>query len=119
MNWTTFLLNQFLIDCEEVQDKGTKFHCSWILIIIILLAWREPDDNQFLGIKAKPLLATHYQNLWYTTDKACQMDTNFAFYIYMEMIRDNIYQTPCILPQVVEIYKIVAHFKARRHHMYA
>jgi hypothetical protein len=23
MNWETFLLNQFLIDCEEAQDKGT------------------------------------------------------------------------------------------------
>jgi hypothetical protein len=46
------------------------------------------------------------------------MDTNVAFYIYKETIRDNIERTPCILPQVVEAYKEVAHFKAGHHHMY-
>jgi glutamate synthase domain-containing protein 2 len=24
MNWATFLVNQFLMDCREAQDKGTN-----------------------------------------------------------------------------------------------
>ena len=47
MNWLTFLLNQFLIDCEEAQDKGTEFHYSWLLILIALSMWMEPDDTIF------------------------------------------------------------------------
>jgi hypothetical protein len=94
MNWETFLLNQFLIDCEEVQDKGTEFHYSWLLILIaVLSSWREPDDSQFLGVKEKPCLAMWYQNLWYTTHKVRQMDSNVTFYIYKETIRDNIKDT--------------------------
>jgi hypothetical protein len=98
MNWETFLLNQFLIDCEEAQDKGTEFHYAWLLILIALSSWREPDDTQFLGVKEKPCLAAWYQNLWYTTHKARQMDNNVAFYIYKETIRDNIERTPHIPP---------------------
>jgi hypothetical protein len=26
MNWATFLVNQFLTDYIEAQEKGTKFH---------------------------------------------------------------------------------------------
>jgi hypothetical protein len=36
MNWETFFLNQFLIDYEEAQDKGTAFHYAWLLILIAL-----------------------------------------------------------------------------------
>jgi hypothetical protein len=66
MNWEMFLLNQFLIDCEEAQYKGFEFHYSWLLILITLSSWREPDDSQFLGVKEKPFLVVWYQNLWYT-----------------------------------------------------
>jgi hypothetical protein len=69
MNWATFFLNQFLIECEEVQDKRTKFHYTWLLILIALLAWREPNDTQFFGVKDKPCLDARYHNLWHTTNK--------------------------------------------------
>jgi hypothetical protein len=69
MNWATFFLNQFLIDCEGAQDKGTEFHYTWVLILIALSASREPNDMHFLGVKDKPCLSARYQNLWYTTHK--------------------------------------------------
>jgi hypothetical protein len=69
MNWVTFFLNQFLIDCEEAQDKGIEFHYVWLLILIALATWRELDDAQFLGEKDKACLAARYQNLWHTTHK--------------------------------------------------
>jgi hypothetical protein len=46
------------------------------------------------------------------------MDTNVAFCIYKETIKDKIERTPHILPQVVEAYKEVACFKVGCHHMY-
>jgi hypothetical protein len=38
MNWATFLLNHFLMDCKEAQYKGTKFHYALLLILIALVA---------------------------------------------------------------------------------
>jgi hypothetical protein len=73
-----FLWNQFLIDWEEAQDKGTQFHYYWLLILIALSSWREPYDNQFLGVTKKPFLVVCYQNLWCMTHKARQMDSNDA-----------------------------------------
>jgi hypothetical protein len=98
MNWEKFLLNQFLIDYEEVQDKGTKFDYAWLLILIALSAWRDPDDTYFLGVMEKPCIVTGYRNLWFTMHKVRLMDNNVAFYIYKETIRDNIERTPHIPP---------------------
>jgi hypothetical protein len=113
-----FLLNQFLIDCKEAQDKGMEFHYAWLLILIALVAWREPEDTQFLGAMKKPCLAARYVNLWHTVHKERQLDNNIMFYVYKEVIQMSIQNTPCILPQVVEAYKGIACFKDGRHHMY-
>jgi hypothetical protein len=98
MNCATFLLNQFLIECEEAQDKGIEFHYAWLLILIALSIWREPDDTIFFGVKDKPCLAAQYHNIWHTTHKTRQMNNNVSFYIYKETIRDNIERTPRIPP---------------------
>jgi hypothetical protein len=37
MNWATFLVNQFLVDCTEAWDKGMEFHYAWLLILIALV----------------------------------------------------------------------------------
>jgi hypothetical protein len=37
MNWAMFLVNQFLIDCTEAQEKGMKFHYAWLIILIALV----------------------------------------------------------------------------------
>jgi hypothetical protein len=39
MNWATFLVNQFLTDCIEAQEKGIEFHYAWLLILIALVGW--------------------------------------------------------------------------------
>jgi hypothetical protein len=48
MNWVTFLVNQFLIDYMEEQEKGIEIHYDWLLILIALVAWRELEETQFL-----------------------------------------------------------------------
>jgi hypothetical protein len=34
LSWALYLLNLFLEDCKDVQDLGTEFHYSWLLILI-------------------------------------------------------------------------------------
>jgi len=107
----------FFIDCEEVQYKGFELQYSWLLILITLSSWREPNDNQFLEVKEKPFLVARYQNLWYTMHKAHQMDSHVAFCIYKETIRDCVERIQNIPPQVLDEYKEVAHLKVGHRHM--
>jgi len=44
MSWAPFLLNQFLLDCAEAQDKEMEFHYPWLLILIAFIAWEEPEE---------------------------------------------------------------------------
>jgi hypothetical protein len=48
MNWDMFLVNKFLTDFTEAQEKGMEFHYAWLLILIALVSWREPNEFQFL-----------------------------------------------------------------------
>jgi len=38
MNWAMFLVNQFLIDYIDTQEKGTKFQCAWLIILIAIFS---------------------------------------------------------------------------------
>jgi hypothetical protein len=76
------------------------------------------EDTQFMGVAKKRCLETRYVHLWHIAHKEIQLDNNITFYVYKELIQQSIQDTPCMLPQVVEAYKEIARFKARRHHMY-
>jgi hypothetical protein len=97
MRWAPFLLNQFLLDCKEVQDKGMKFQYPWLFIFISFIAWGESEDAHFLGLRGNPCIATKYQNLWYSRNKRRQMDNNIEFFLYDETIQHCIGNAPHIL----------------------
>jgi hypothetical protein len=82
MSWVPYLLNQFLIEFSEAQDRGMEFHYPWLLILIAFTAWEEPEDAQFLGLRGKPCLVAKYHNFWYTTNKRRQINTNVEFFLY-------------------------------------
>ena len=46
MNWSLFLLNQLTEDMVAVQVWEWPFTYSWLLILIALLAWMEPEYYQ-------------------------------------------------------------------------
>jgi hypothetical protein len=118
MSWKTFLFNQFLINYKEAQEKCIEFHYSWLLILIELLAWKELEETQFLGVVKNNFLAATYVKFWHVVHKERKLDNNITFYVYKEVIHESINNTPCILPHVVEAYKRIMCFKCRRHHMY-
>ena len=45
MNWSLFLLNQLTEDAVVAQAGERSFSYSWLLILIALVAWMEPEDN--------------------------------------------------------------------------
>ena len=69
MNWSTFLVNDFMEYYKEAQEKSQLFHYTWLLILIVLVAWREMDEFQFLDMMNKPCLEGKYANMWFTKKK--------------------------------------------------
>jgi hypothetical protein len=57
LSWAPYLLNLFLEDCKDAQDLGTKFHYSWLLVLIALVGWREPKYTYF---SRDPILSTQH-----------------------------------------------------------
>jgi hypothetical protein len=48
-NYASYLLNQFLLHYHDVQDIGTKFHFSWLIMLIALVGWQEHKFSTFLA----------------------------------------------------------------------
>ena len=67
LNWSQSLLNELLKDVDEVQEKGSAFHYSWLLILISFVAWEEPANYQ--GVYVLVLYrGGKYQNIWFKKD---------------------------------------------------
>jgi hypothetical protein len=90
MSWAPFLLNQFLLDCAESQDKGMEFHYPWLLILISFTAWGESRGCTVLRDEREAMHSGKVPNFWFSTNKRRQMDNNIEFFLYAEMIRHSI-----------------------------
>jgi hypothetical protein len=66
LSWSPYLLNLFLDDCKDAQDLGTKFHYSWLIILIALVGWRHPKYSAFFQRIGK-CRTTQYATLWHTS----------------------------------------------------
>jgi len=73
--------------------------------MIVIVAWREPEETHFLEGMHYPFMASRYVSLWHTTKKNKRLDNNITLYIYKETIQKCIEDIPCILTQIVELYK--------------
>jgi hypothetical protein len=47
LSWASYLLKLFLEYCRDVKDVGTKFHYSWLLILIALESWEQLKFSMF------------------------------------------------------------------------
>jgi hypothetical protein len=68
MNWAKYLVNQLELDCREVQDQGYEFHFSWLMILIVFIAWEMLEGATFLDIESFESLAAKFTTLWYSSD---------------------------------------------------
>ena len=52
MNWSLFLMNQLAEDDAVTLRAGEiPFTEIWLVILIALMAWMEPDDYQGMDVK--------------------------------------------------------------------
>jgi hypothetical protein len=57
-----YLLNPFLDDCKDAHDLGTKFHYSWLIMLIAIMGWKEPN-YVFFSTRPKPNQGARYLSL--------------------------------------------------------
>ena len=83
MNWSLILFNQLTKDAVVVQTRERPFTYSWLLILIALVAWMDPEDYQCMDVEAvKVCKGTRYQNLWWVEEDNRQADCVIHFWVY-------------------------------------
>jgi hypothetical protein len=111
LSWAPYLLNLFLDDCKDAQDLGTKFHYSWLMILIALIGWKEPPYSYFCD-RVGRCHATWYTSMGSTLDSKRRSGNANTFSRYLSDIQDNIANTWRITLEVVTQYQGIANFKA-------
>ena len=62
-------------DAEAAQEGAISFTYSWLLILIALVDWMEPEDYQGMDVKAVEICkGARYQNLWWVKDAERAVD---------------------------------------------
>jgi hypothetical protein len=89
LSWDPYLLNLFLDDCKDTQDLGTKFHYSWLIVLITLVGWGDPTYSAFYK-RTKKCHATRYTTLWKTSDMQQRKANNIIFTMYFVEMKENI-----------------------------
>lgn len=72
-SWALYLLNKFNDDCIDAQDHNQLFHYEWLLILIGLIGWKDPNQGIFLNTNLS-FKGARYANLWAIADAAKQDD---------------------------------------------
>jgi hypothetical protein len=50
MNWVSYLVNELDKYYREVEDQGSEFHFSWLLVLNSFFAWKMLEGAAFLEI---------------------------------------------------------------------
>ena len=105
MNWSLFLLNQLLEDVL-VAHMGKPFSYSWLLILIALVAWMEPEDYQPMVVEVvKVCCSACYQNLSWVEEPSRQINYAIHLWIYYEALQATSIVVPRFSPYVVAKYQ--------------
>ena len=93
-NWADFIAKEFLDDVLDAQELGRPFHYSWLLVLIALVGWREPEHSQFVDVPPNMPFAARYASLWYSTNKGLQQLTDYTFAFYSFNITVELFRNP-------------------------
>jgi hypothetical protein len=103
LSWAPYLLNMFLDDSKDVKDLRTKFHYSWLIIMIMLIGWKDPTYSY---------LCDWYRSLGRNFDSKKRSGNSITFARYLSDMQENISNTWRIAPEVVVQYQGISNFKA-------
>ena len=62
--WAAYIVKEFLEDIHDAQEKGRPFHYFWLIVLIALVGWQEPNEAQFAAIPPNLPGAVWYTSLW-------------------------------------------------------
>ena len=66
-----------------IQDGEKPFTYSWLLILIVLVAWMELVDYQGMEVEVvKVCKGERYQNPWWVEEPSRQEDCVIHFWVY-------------------------------------
>ena len=69
-------------DAKAAQAGARSFTYSFLLILIALVAWMEPEDYQGMDVKAIEVYkGVRYQNLWWIKEVERMVDCLIQFWI--------------------------------------
>jgi len=117
-NWCNYIAHEFLLDCKEAQERNLNFHYSWLLVLIALVAWKEPPEAQFVDISPYTPATARYASLWFSTNKERQQVMNDVFACYLSVIYQEVRRTPRLSHELYNQYFPVAKFKADMHNVF-
>jgi hypothetical protein len=89
MSWAPCLLNIFLYDCKYAQYLCTKFHYSWLTMLITFMGWREPRYVTF-GTRPKSNQGVRYLLLKATSDANKKRMNGSKFEGYLHDLQEAI-----------------------------
>ena len=116
--WAEYIAREFLEDVCDAQEKGRPFHYSWLLVLIVLVGWREPTEEQFVDVPPEIPATARYASLWVSQDKALQQMMNYVFTFYAMNISYEILKMSWLSNELFSQYAGVANFKAAMHNVF-
>ena len=70
-------------DYKVAQEHNHLFHCSWLLVLMAFVTWKEQKHMQFLIVQGE-CRGVRYVNLWASSDPERQCINNQVFYTYYQ-----------------------------------
>lgn len=117
-NWAQYLCREFLANYREAQEERKLFHYDWLLLLILLVAWRFLEDSQFPLQNETLPEATKFASLWQKKDAERIIESK-VFWVFMEMdIRMAINQRPRLSPILFKQIRAFAEFKVDFHNVW-
>lgn len=101
----------------EAQEESKSFHYAWLLLSIVLVAWRLPEASLFPSHKEYFPEVAQFASLWSIKDLT-RIKESKILWIMMEMdLHILIIQRPRLSPTLFSQFTTYAKFKADFHNV--
>jgi hypothetical protein len=118
MNWEKYLVNELEQVCREYQDQGYEFYFSWLLILIVFIAWDMVEGATFPEIDPSKPLVVKFTLLWYSSDMGKQWYSNAMLHTYYMQLKRDIEVFPRMMSNTLHRFRPFVKFHADKHFIY-
>jgi len=117
-NWVRYHCQEFIANCREAYKETKPFHYAWLLLLIVLIAWRLLEDSQFPPLEEGFPEVAWFASLWSIKDVVWIIETKI-FWTFMEMdIHMVLSQRPRLSPTLFTQLSTCKALKVDFHRVY-